>query len=179
MKMKPVLVAASLLALGCSGDAGLLAPVPPDLLNSPSTITVDGAPIILGASIIAAPNLELTAILGTTNLTSWPQQATTGRVWVVHRGVAWTSRTEADPVPLPLRIGAIAVIASSTGPSWPVGDSVDVVMEVLDGHGSTQLLRAPRTPILSGRQLMGRMEQSGAAAPPRPRYYAQRSALDY
>lgn len=145
-----ILLAASLLALGCSDGSVLLGPVPPNLLNSPSTITVDGAPITLGASATVDPKLHLTAILGTTNVSPWPAGATSGRVWVVRNGLAWTSETEPDPVALPLRLGAIAVIATGTGPNWPVGDSVDVVMEVLDGHGSTQLLRAPRSAIFAG-----------------------------
>jgi hypothetical protein len=144
-----VLVAISLLALGCSGDSAIVSPVPPDLLNSPYTITVDGAPIHLDATVTADPKLHLSAALGTMNLTGWPVGATTGRVWVVHEGVAWSSETQRDPRALPLPLGVILVDATSTGPSWPVGDSVDVVMQVLDGHGSTQLLRAPRTAILS------------------------------
>lgn len=145
-----ILLAATLLVLGCSEGSAFLAPVPPDLLNSPSTITVDGTPITLGASATVDPKLHLTAILGTTNVSPWPAGATTGRVWVVRNGLAWTSATEPDPVALPLRLGAIAVIATGAGPTWPTGDSVDVVMEVLDGHGSTQLIRAERTAIFAG-----------------------------
>ena len=145
-----ILLAASLLVLGCSESSSFLAPAPPNLLNSPSVITVDGAPITLGASVTVDPKLHLTGFLGTTNPSPWPAGATTGRVWVVRNGVAWTSETGPDPVALPLRLGAIAVIATGVGPTWPAGDSVDVVMEVLNGHGSTQLLRAPRLAILAG-----------------------------
>ena len=144
-----ILLAASLLVLGCSDGSGLLGPVPPNLLNSPATITVDGTPIRLGAAATVDPKLHLNAILGTTNLTPWPAGATTGRVWVIRNGVAWSSETAPDPRALPLPLGAKAVIATGTGPNWPVGDSVDVVMEVLDGHGSTQLLRAPRSAIFA------------------------------
>jgi hypothetical protein len=148
--MRRIVLVTCVVALGCSGASGLVAPIPPGLLNSPSTITVDGAPIILGASAAVNPQLHLSAILGTTNQAAWPQEATTGRVWVIHHGAAWSSQTERDPRALPLRFGAIAVIGSSAGPTWAPGDSVDVVMEVLDGHGSTQLLRATRTAIVSG-----------------------------
>lgn len=141
--------AACLLIAGCSSDgSGLLGPVPPELLSSPTTITVDGTPITLGASVIADPRLRLTAVLGATNTAPWPAGASTGRVWVIRNGLAWSAETEPDPLPLPLRVGAIAVIAPP-GPSWPVGDSVDVVMEVRDAEGAIQLLRAPRTQIVA------------------------------
>ena len=155
MTMKRILVATGLLALGCSGDSMFLAPAPPELLNSPYSVTVDGEPVHISAAATADPKLHLNAGLGTNSLTAWPQEATTGRVWVIRDGVAWMSQTQRDPRPLPLPMGVILVLASGTGPAWPVGDSVDVVIEVLDGHGSTQLLRAPRTAILSGRQLYG------------------------
>jgi|SRR5690348_14140339 hypothetical protein len=153
--MMRILVAISLLALGCSGDSAFLTPVPPDMLSSPYSLTVDGTSIHLSAAAMADPKLHLSAGLSASNLTGWPAGATTGRVWVIRDGLAWSSPTEPDPRALPLPFGVIAVIATGTGPAWPVGDSVDVVMEVLDGHGSTQLLRAPRTAILSGRQLDG------------------------
>jgi hypothetical protein len=144
-----ILLAACLFVVSCSSDGtGLLSPVPPNVLSSPYTITVSGTTIGVGASITASPRIELSAFLGARDMQSWPAGATTGRVWVIRQGVAWSAITQPDPRALPLPFGTIAVVAGP-GPSWPAGDSVDVVIEVRDANGSKQLLRAPRTVIIS------------------------------
>lgn len=144
-----ILLATCLLLVGCSSDGtGFLSPAPPNVLSSPYTITVSGTTVHVSASITASPRIELSAFLGATTMQSWPAGATAGRVWVIRRGIAWSTMTQPDPRALPLPFGVIAVVAGP-GPSWPAGDSVDVVMEVRDGNGSTQLLRAPRTAIIS------------------------------
>ena len=145
--MKTILIACVLIA-ACSDSAGMLEPVPPGLRFSSSTITVSGTPVALAVNVTAHPRLDVGALLTTTNRTGWPSSASPTRIWVVHRGVAWTATVTRDTRPIPLPFGAIAVI-TPLGPSWPVGDSVDVVVQVRDG-GRTQLVRAPSTVIVAG-----------------------------
>jgi hypothetical protein len=144
--MKTILIACVLIA-ACSDSAGMLEPVPPGLRYSSATITVSGTPVALAVNVTAHPHLDVGALLTTTNGTGWPSAALPTRVWVVRRGVAWTATATRDTRALPLPFGSIAVI-TPLGPSWPVGDSVEVVVQVRDGGGRTQLVRAPSTVIV-------------------------------
>jgi hypothetical protein len=138
-----VLIAACLLVAACTELSGFLEPAPPTLLTTPLIVTVGGKQVAVGVDLTAHPSLDLSAILRTTDNSIWPSAVSSGRVWVIHRNVAWVTNTMPDARPLPLAIGLKAVVAAG-GPSWPAGDSADVVMELRDGSGTTQLLRAPR-----------------------------------
>jgi hypothetical protein len=144
--MLRVVIAACVLVAACTELTGFLEPAPVALLNTPLTVTVSGKQVALGVDLTVHPNLGLSALLRTTDNSLWPSDVSSGRVWVLHRNVAWVTNTMPDPRLLPLAIGLKAVVAAG-GPTWPVGDSADVVMELRDGSGTTQLVRAPRQVI--------------------------------
>ncbi|HEY2375569.1 MAG TPA: hypothetical protein VGH98_06300 [Gemmatimonadaceae bacterium] len=144
--MLRVLIGGCFFLASCTDLSGFLEPAPPALLNTPLTVTVGGKQVAFDVGLTAHPGLDLSALLRTTDNSIWPSAVSSGRVWVLHRNVAWVTNTTPDTRALPLAIGLKIVLATG-GPSWPAGDSADVVMELRDGSGATQLVRAPRQVI--------------------------------
>lgn len=165
-----VLVALSLVA-GCAEPAGEHAPneraaVPrsaPDGRPTPSLDSLLAAPLAVtigGREATLAPELardfqppspggpvvtHVVVRLSGTDL--FPEDVNIARLWLVH---------EERVLPLGYKVRGRAVpgfppsltILAIDGPFWPVGDSVVVVVEIVDADGATHLLRAPTKTIL-------------------------------
>lgn len=145
--MKRILIGVCALTAACGHSSVLVEPVPPDLLNTPYTVTVSGAPVAVSDVLVSTDGRRGVGVLGilqTTNGTN-ASGISTGRLWLVHGNSAWIAQTSAVPDPLPP--GDIEKFVGGGGPVWSIGDSVDVVVEVRGGSGGTQLLRARRTAI--------------------------------
>lgn len=145
--MRRILIGACLLITACGSRSTLLEPIPPDLLSSPTTITVSGSPVVMSFALVTITTGRGVDLLGTIQTTNATQisGASVGRVWLVHGNVAWVANASRVPDPLPPDV--IEKFTTAGGPKWPLGDSVDVVIEVRDVSGKAQLLQAPRQTI--------------------------------
>lgn len=147
--MKRILIGGCLLLVACGGRSTLVGPVPPDLLNSPTTITVSGSPVVMGFALVTTTSQRGVGLLGIVQTTDNSQVggASVGRVWLVHGDIAWVANASRVTDPLPSNV--VEKFTTEGGPTWPLGDGVDVVVEVRDASGGVQLLRGPHVTITS------------------------------
>ena len=147
--MKRIVLGLCAAAAACAAASDLVGPVLPGLLGSPEIVTANGAPVVLTdlrVSTNGQTGVSVLGLLETTNGTT-PSGVSAGRVWLIHDGLAWNAQTSPVNEPLTQVVGAIEEFVAGKGPAWPVGDSVDVVVEVRDLAGTSHLLRGPRQVI--------------------------------
>lgn len=130
-------------------------PVPPldSLLSAPLSVTVDvreatleselardfqppssGGPVVTaGYVLLSGPGL-------------FPEDLNVHRLWLVHEARVLPLEFKLRGRALPQYPASLTFLAID-GPFWPVGDSVVVVVELIDGDGVTHLLRAPTQAI--------------------------------
>jgi hypothetical protein len=147
--MRRILICSCLLLAACGGQSTVVGPVPPNLLNSPTTITVSGAPVVMSFALVTTTTRSGVGLLGIvqTNDNLQIGGASVGRVWIVRGDVAWVANATRVPDPLPTNV--VEKFTTAGGPAWPLGDSVDIVVEVRDANGGVQLLRGPHVTITS------------------------------
>jgi hypothetical protein len=147
--MKPIVVALCVATAACASASDLVGPVPSGLLSSPQVILANGAPVMMSGIRVSADRRAGASVLALLQTTTGPNPGgiSAGRVWLVHDGLAWNAQASPVVESLTQVVGAIEEFVAGGGPQWPVGDSVDVVVEVRDSSGLTQLVRGPRQVI--------------------------------
>jgi hypothetical protein len=127
-------------------------PTPADVLTAPFQLTFGGTTVALSASawrdMMPGNGLDRRLVviltLSTSSKAPWPTSRTTGRAWIIHGAESWvTTPVQEEQTTLPTGFS----VTARGGPLWPVGDSMDVVLELKDAQGGIQRLRAPRQVI--------------------------------
>jgi hypothetical protein len=155
--MRKYLLALTLVCLaGCIDER---TPVPPDipierLLSAPDTILVQGRYLTLATALwrdfmpVSPPEGKpLIAVISVTatDTTPLPPSITADAVWIVYEDQVWKSWL-ANPGTPEQRPNQIVRVARD-GPTWGPNVFVDVIVRILDGEGTGQLLRASNQPI--------------------------------
>ena len=143
------------IALGlvaCGGSPAGTEPVPADVSAAPLQATVSGTPVTVTAyawrNMMPGDGsldrrLAVSLTLHPVNGTRWPANTSVQRAWVIRNDQAWVaSEFETQNTG-----GNDLQVVTRGGPLWPVGDAVEVVVELRDANGAMVKLKSTRVTI--------------------------------